>query len=145
MTNSDDDYIAPVINLFGDRTAATQPETAVVESSSESVDNTTSRATSSTNEDEGWADEAPVDSSAHDTRDLGIVAPATLAPVASISPVRALPTMRDFESASSRKSNDVNSAAREGGPVIGDGGVRARAVRELVERRLLASRPPRSA
>lgn len=116
MTNSDDDYIAPVINLFGDRTAAAQPETAVVESSSESVDTTNSSATSSTNENEGWADEAPVDSSPHDTRDLGIVAPVTLAPVASISPVRALPTMRDFESASSRESDDTDSGAHEDGP-----------------------------
>ncbi|MEV8254939.1 regulatory protein RecX [Rhodoglobus sp. NPDC076762] len=116
MTNPDDDYIAPVINLFGDRTAPPQPENAAVESSSESVDDTSANATGSPIEEEGWADEAPVDAFPHDTRDLGIIAPATLVPVASISPVRALPTMRDFESASSRESNDIGSVAHEDGP-----------------------------
>ena len=121
MTNSDDDYIAPVINLFGDRRAAAQPENAAVESSSESVDDTNASAAGSPIEEDGWADEAPVDAFPHDTRDLGIVAPATLAPVASISPVRALPTMRDFESASSRESNDTGSVAHEDGPTSATG------------------------
>lgn len=121
MTSSDDDYIAPVINLFGDRRAAAQPENAAVESSSESVDDTNANAAGSPIEEEGWADEAPVDAFPHDTRDLGIVAPATLAPVASINPVRALPTMRDFESASSRESNDTGSVAHEDGPTAATG------------------------
>lgn len=104
MTNSDDDFIAPVINLFGGRNAAARPEMAAVESSSENVGSTTSIGAET--EGEGWADEAPTNSMPNDTRDLGVVAPPALAPVASISPVRALPTLRDLESTSSRNNRD---------------------------------------
>ncbi|QAV68996.1 regulatory protein RecX [Salinibacterium sp. UTAS2018] len=115
MTNSDDDYIAPVINLFGDRAPAAQPDAAAMEPSSENVGGTSTSSAHVVTEDDGWAKEAPVEPSPYDARDLDAVPAASLAPVASISPVRALPTMRDFEPARSRAHDDVDSAARESG------------------------------
>ncbi|MBH0010425.1 regulatory protein RecX [Salinibacterium sp. SWN1162] len=116
MTNSDDDYIAPVINLFGDRAPAAQRDAAAMEPSSENVGGTSTSSAHVVSEDDGWAKEAPVEPSPYDARDLAVPA-ASLAPVASISPGRALPTMRDFEPAQSRDHDhdDVDSAARESG------------------------------
>ncbi|EAR25200.1 hypothetical protein A20C1_01391 [marine actinobacterium PHSC20C1] len=81
--SSDDDYIAPVINMFGDRKGANRAETSAHAASSEessvppSVGN--------------WADE-PEDG------DTIEVAAETLSVLKTPSPVRALPTMADFES-----------------------------------------------
>jgi len=99
MTHSDDDHIAPVINLFGDRTASAQSEETAVESSSEGVP-----------AGESWADEAPNEPAP----DSGTGTP--LARVASIAPARSLPTMSDF--APSHNNNDAITADRAGTSAI---------------------------
>jgi SOS response regulatory protein OraA/RecX len=72
MTSSDDEHIAPVINLFGDRSGTKHTETTAVEPSSE-------------------------ESTAADPRDFS-AAEATEAPAEreALAPVRALPTLADF-------------------------------------------------
>ena len=118
MTISDDDHIAPVINLFGNR-AEVGAATSAMESSSESLDDLDIAPHLSTDE-QGWATEAPVESLPHDTRDLDSDSDSLSAvplsetqrvPGASISPIRALPTMSDFESESSRTRTESDGTA----------------------------------
>jgi len=78
--SSDDEHIAPVINLFGDRTGTKHTETSATTASSEE--------SSARQVSEAWADDG-------DTIEVDAEA---LAAVKAPSPVRALPTMSDFES-----------------------------------------------
>ena len=78
--SSDDEHIAPVINLFGDRTGTKHTETSATTASSEE--------SSARQVSEAWADDG-------DTIEVDAGA---LSAVKAPSPVRALPTMSDFES-----------------------------------------------
>lgn len=111
MTTSDDDYIAPVISLFGDRSRAARTDGDAAESSSEG-----STVHDGAVED-GWANEAPVESSHHDTRESGSGLPMPepgIAPVRSLPSARTLPTMRDFTSRG--ETNDVTDSPVRGAP-----------------------------
>jgi SOS response regulatory protein OraA/RecX len=84
--SSDDEHIAPVINLFGDRTGTKHTETSATAASSEE---SSAHSASGT-----WADEI-VEADDGDTIEVGVEA---LSAVRAPSPVRVLPTMADFES-----------------------------------------------
>jgi len=84
--SSDDEHIAPVINLFGDRTETKHTETSATAASSEE---SSAHSASGT-----WAGEV-VEADDGDTIEVGVEA---LSAVRAPSTVRALPTMADFES-----------------------------------------------
>jgi SOS response regulatory protein OraA/RecX len=94
MTAFDDDHIAPVINLFGDRTGAKHTEAGATAVSSEE-----SWAPSPHDPDLSQTDTGEAD--VGETGDLGDtneVMRETPPAVAAFAPVRALPRMADFES-----------------------------------------------
>ncbi|QYH36447.1 regulatory protein RecX [Salinibacterium sp. M195] len=78
MTSSDDEYLAPVINLFGDRSGAKLTE-AMDSSLEESAAAETGVAANTTADD----------NTADDNTEAGM-------PVVALAPVRALPTLADF-------------------------------------------------
>jgi SOS response regulatory protein OraA/RecX len=110
--SSDDEHIAPVINLFGDRTETKHTETSATAASSEE-----SSAHSASGTWAGEAVDADDDTDDGDGDTIEVDAEA-LSAVREPSPVRALPTMADFESSDdNERSRAVQPSAVQPQPV----------------------------
>ncbi|GAA1227169.1 regulatory protein RecX [Rhodoglobus aureus] len=118
MTTSDDDYLAPVINLFGDRSGTKHTEKRETASSSE--ESSAFYSSADVAETYAWAD-SPTDTRAYGDADavaeteVGMDAEA---PVVAVAPVRALPTMADFRSLQhDEHSREADAVQPEAEPV----------------------------